>query len=105
MHVEITLKLLINSFSFPWRFTVYPQNYVKKEKIIREKQAGKLMLISSHILSDLDELSTEVIYIFEGKVQYNNAIEVLKEETGEKRLGRAIACMISQKELLASVNE
>ncbi|MBL7858762.1 MAG: ABC transporter ATP-binding protein [Cyclobacteriaceae bacterium] len=78
---------------------------VLKEKIIREKQAGKLLLISSHILSDLDELSTEVVYIFEGKVQYNNSIESLKEETGEKRLGKAIACMINQKELLASVSE
>ena len=76
-----------------------------KEKILREKQAGKLMLISSHIMSDLDELSTEVVYIFEGKVQYNNSIDLLKEETGEKRLGKAIACMISQKELLASVTE
>jgi len=76
---------------------------ILKDKILRVKHAGKLLLVSSHILSDLDEISTEVVYIFEGKVQYNNSIEALKEETGEKRLGKAIANMITQKELLATI--
>lgn len=76
---------------------------ILKEKILSVKHAGKLLLVSSHILSDLDEISSEVVYIFEGKVQYNNSIEALKEETGEKRLGKAIASMITQKELLATI--
>jgi hypothetical protein len=45
------------------------------------------------------------VYIFEGKVQYNNTIEALKEETRETRLGKAIAMLIRQKELLDSVTE
>jgi Cu-processing system ATP-binding protein len=76
---------------------------ILKEKILSVKYAGKLLLVSSHILSDLDEISTEVVYIFEGRVQYNNSIEALKEETGEKRLGKAIASMITQKELLETL--
>jgi Cu-processing system ATP-binding protein len=76
---------------------------ILKEKIISVKASGKLLLVSSHILSDLDEISSEVVYIFEGKVQYNNSIAALKEETGEKRLGKAIANMITQKELIDSV--
>jgi len=78
---------------------------ILKEKILHEKRLGKLIIISSHILSDLDELTTDVVYIFEGKVQYNNTIEALKEETHETRLGKAIAMLIRQKELLASVTE
>lgn len=78
---------------------------ILKEKIILEKDRGKLMLITSHILNDLDELSTEVIYIMDGKVQYSNAIELLKEETGEKRLGKAIVNMIKQKKLIDSIAE
>lgn len=72
---------------------------ILKDKIIREKSAGKLMIISSHILSDLDELSTDVIYIFEGKVHYHDALEDLKVQTGEMRLGKAIASFILQKKL------
>lgn len=67
-----------------------------KEKIQREKSKGKLFIITSHITSDLEELATDMIYLFEGKVRYNNSIDMLKEETGESRLGRAIASFISQ---------
>src|SRR5688572_2652746 len=76
-----------------------------KEKILEEKAKGKLLIISSHILSDLDELTTEMVYIYEGKVHYNNSIESLKEETQEKKLGKAIATMIGQKQLLDSINK
>lgn len=72
---------------------------ILKSKIIREKAAGKLMIISSHILSDLDELCTDVVYLFEGKIEYHDSLEDLKVQTGENRLGKAIANMISRKEL------
>ncbi|HEY3406311.1 MAG TPA: ABC transporter ATP-binding protein [Ohtaekwangia sp.] len=78
---------------------------ILKEKILHEKQRGKLMVITSHVLSDLDELASDVVYIFEGLIQYNDTIEKLKAETSEKRLGKAIATLIRQKELLASVIE
>jgi Cu-processing system ATP-binding protein len=69
---------------------------ILKEKIQREKSQGKLFVISSHILSDLDELSGDIVYLFEGKVQYNNTIAALKEETQEERLGKAMAVYINQ---------
>lgn len=72
---------------------------ILKEKILREKSAGKLFIISSHILSDLDELSTDVVYIFEGRIQYHDSLEDLKQQTGEARLGKAIAHMIMKKKL------
>ncbi len=74
-----------------------------KEKIQSEKEKNKLLIISSHILSDLDELTTDVIYIYEGQVHYNNTIQALKEETRETRLGKAIATMITQKQLIDSI--
>lgn len=69
---------------------------ILKEKIIREKSMGKLLIISSHILSDLDELATDVAYIFEGRMQYQDTITALKMHTGETRLGKAIAELMRQ---------
>lgn len=77
---------------------------ILKEKILEEKARGKLLIISSHILSDLDELATDLVYLFEGKVQYNSPIHALKAETQEKRLGKAIAAMLGQKQLIDSIN-
>lgn len=78
---------------------------ILKEKIHEEKGRGKLFLISSHILSDLDELTSDMIYIFEGSVHYNNTINTLKEETQEQKLSKAIATMIGQKQLIDSINK
>jgi Cu-processing system ATP-binding protein len=74
-----------------------------KAKILDEKRNGKLIIVSSHILSDLDELATHLIYLFEGYVHFNNLIVSLKEETNEQKLGRAVATMIGQKNLIDSI--
>lgn len=64
---------------------------ILKEKIIAEKKKNKLILITSHILSDMDDLTTHVMYMLEGKMQFFKDIGSLQEETGELRLGKAIA--------------
>ncbi|MEP7164711.1 MAG: ABC transporter ATP-binding protein [Ferruginibacter sp.] len=64
---------------------------ILKEKIIAEKQHGKLILVTSHILSELDDLVTQVIYMQEGKLCFHKTIEALREDTGEEKLSRAIA--------------
>lgn len=67
---------------------------ILKEKIQKEKDAGKLIIITSHIMSDLDDLSTDIIYLYEGCIVYNNPVTRLKEETGHDRLGKAISKII-----------
>lgn len=62
-----------------------------KEKIIREKEKGKLILITSHILSELDDLITHIVYMQEGQLKFNKTTDVLREETGEAKLSKAIA--------------
>ncbi len=64
---------------------------ILKEKIITEKKNGKLILISSHILSELDELVTEVMYLQEGQLKFHKSINLLRKDTGEEKLTRAIA--------------
>jgi len=64
---------------------------ILKEKIIKVKSENRLILITSHILSDLDELTTQVMYLQEGKLEFFTDIEQLREETGELKLGKAIA--------------
>ena len=69
-----------------------------KQKIIKEKQNGKLILITSHVLSELDDLITEVFYMQEGKLLFHKKLSVLKEETGEEKLSKAIAKILSAQE-------
>lgn len=64
---------------------------ILKAKIKKERELGKLILITSHIMSDLEELTNQAVYIFEGEVYFNDTIENLKEITGESRFSPAIA--------------
>ncbi len=62
-----------------------------KEKVHRERDRGKLVLITSHVLSDLEELTTHVLYLREGRKEFHESLPVLLERTGEPKLSRAIA--------------
>lgn len=64
---------------------------ILKEKILDAKRRRKLILITSHILSDLDELTTHVMYMQEGRMLFLKEIGQLRKETGEDKLGKAIA--------------
>lgn len=68
-----------------------------KEKMLKEKNKGKLILITSHVLSDLDELVDEVIYLQDGYINFQKNIEQLKQDTNETKLSRAIARVMGYK--------
>ncbi|RYF89920.1 MAG: ATP-binding cassette domain-containing protein, partial [Chitinophagaceae bacterium] len=70
---------------------------ILKDKITREKENGKLVLITSHVLSDLDDLVTQVIYMQDGRLQFLKTIDELKSETGEAKLAKAIASVMVKK--------
>lgn len=65
-----------------------------KEKIQQEKERGKLILITSHVLSDLDDIVTEVIYLQDGKLKFHKSMEQLREDTDENKLSKAIAVVM-----------
>jgi Cu-processing system ATP-binding protein len=72
---------------------------ILKEKILQEKKKSKLILITSHILSDLDELTTHVMYLQEGKKIFLKDIDTLRQETGQDRLGKAIASVMKEEKM------
>jgi Cu-processing system ATP-binding protein len=69
---------------------------ILKEKIIQSKKKGKLIIITSHILSDLDELTTDVLYLQEGKMLFFKPIQTMRKETGEEKLGKIISSIMKE---------
>jgi Cu-processing system ATP-binding protein len=64
---------------------------ILKKKVRKEKANGKLLMITSHVLSDLDDIITQIIYMEDGKLKFHKSFEQLKEDTGEVQLSKAIA--------------
>ncbi len=65
-----------------------------KEKIDAEKSKGKLILITSHILSELDGLVTQVMYMQDGKLLFHKNMDELRADTGQQQLAKAIAAVM-----------
>lgn len=65
-----------------------------KDKIIKERANGKLILITSHVLSDLDDITSHIIYLQDGKLMFYKEVDDLKELTGEEKLNKMIATIM-----------
>jgi Cu-processing system ATP-binding protein len=70
---------------------------ILKAKIVKEKAKGKLTLITSHVLSDLDDLVSEIIYLQDGQLRFHESVAQLQEKTGEAKLNKVMAQIMSQK--------
>lgn len=64
---------------------------ILKEKIQEAVERGTSVVLTSHIMSEIEELATEVIFLVEGRVHFQGTMEQLRRTTGEQRLERAVA--------------
>lgn len=69
---------------------------ILKEKILKEKQKGKLILITSHLLSELDDLISQLVFMQEGQLVFHKNVEELKKETGEEKISKSIIHVLKQ---------
>lgn len=74
-----------------------------KDKIAKERANGKLILITSHVLSDLDGITSHIVYLQDSKLMFFRTVDELKRSTGEEKLNKVIAT-IMQKELPKTIH-
>jgi len=69
-----------------------PTSHIKLKDIILEKRKqGKTILLTTHILSDVEELADQVIYLMDGKILFQGSPEELMSSQKEVRIDKAIA--------------
>jgi len=67
-----------------------------KELIQKEKSKGKTILITTHIMSVVEELANEIVFLLDGKIYFKGSIAALKKQTENDNLEHAIANLISK---------
>ncbi len=67
-----------------------------KDLVLKEKEKAKTIILTSHIMSELQELADEIIFLLEGEIKFKGTIDSLLEHEGETKLERAIAELMSQ---------
>jgi len=69
-----------------------PISLIYLKKIIQEEKAkGKTILVTTHIMSLVEEIADEIVFILDGKIYFKGSIETLKKQTEQKNLEHAIA--------------
>lgn len=66
-----------------------------KDLIHSERKKGKTILITSHIMSFVEEVSDEIVFILEGKIYFKGSISELKSKTNQPDFEHAIASILS----------
>lgn len=73
-----------------------PISHLRLKNLINsEKEKGKTILITSHILSFVEEVSDEIVFLLEGKIYFKGTIPELKSKTEQPDFEHAIASILS----------
>jgi Cu-processing system ATP-binding protein len=67
-----------------------------KEIIQKEKDKGKTILITTHIMSFVDEVADEIVFLLDGKIYFKGTVDALKKQTNNDNLEYAIANLIAK---------
>lgn len=67
-----------------------------KEIIKQKKAENSTIIITSHILSEIEHLVDDIIFLHEGKIRFNNTLEKLIMNTKTDNLENAIASIMEQ---------
>jgi Cu-processing system ATP-binding protein len=68
-----------------------------KDKILRDRDAGRTFILTSHVLSELEELADRITFLLDGVAHFSGTQDELMTRTGEPTLERAIASLMRQR--------
>jgi Cu-processing system ATP-binding protein len=67
-----------------------------KDLVLKEKQNKKTIVLTSHIMSEVQELADEIVFLLEGEIKFKGTIESLLKDQKETKLERAIAELMNE---------
>src|SRR5680860_35428 len=73
-----------------------PISHIRLKELIKtEKAKGKTILITSHIMSFVEEIADEIVFLLEGKIYFKGSISQLKTKTEQPDFEHAIASILT----------
>lgn len=74
-----------------------PASSVRLKNLLhKEKKRGKTILLTTHIMSEIEELADHLVLLVEGSVRYYGPKDDLLEAFEEQRLEKAVAKMMNE---------
>lgn len=67
-----------------------------RDLIHQEKEKGKTILITSHIMNFVEEVADRIVFLLEGKIYFDGTVSELKSSTGQQDFEHAIANLLTE---------
>jgi len=67
---------------------------ILKDRVLAERASGRTVIITSHVLPELEELADDVLFLADGTAQWHGPVRELLARTGQHSLERAIARLL-----------
>ncbi|HYV98708.1 MAG TPA: ABC transporter ATP-binding protein [Gemmatimonadaceae bacterium] len=78
---------------------------ILKQKIRTVRDEGRTVLITSHIMSELEELADDIAFLCDGALQFTGSVDALLSDTHEVRLEDAIASLMRKRRPIPSAGD
>lgn len=65
-----------------------------KDKILAERDVGRTVVVTSHVMSELETLADDIVFLLDGAVRFAGSLDALKDLTRQATLERAVANMM-----------
>lgn len=69
-----------------------------KELLIRERDKGKTILFTSHIIPTVEEIADELVFILEGNIHFTGTVGELNDSLQQSSLEKSIANLLQKQE-------
>ena len=69
---------------------------IVKDKVLAEKARGRTVILTSHVMSELEELADDIAFLVDGRIRFSGAVNLLKRVTRQLSLERAVAHVMEE---------
>lgn len=66
------------------------------DRIIEERAAGRTIILTSHVLSEVEQMADRIVYLIGGRVVIDASLRELIDQTGTTTLQRAVAARLTE---------
>ncbi|NPB08324.1 MAG: ABC transporter ATP-binding protein [Aquificae bacterium] len=68
-----------------------------KREILKRKEEGTAVLLTSHIVSEVEQMADRVLFLIEGEVRADHSVDYIKRETGTSTLEEALLKLLGER--------
>ena len=69
---------------------------ILRERMRREQAAGRLVIVTSHVIAELEELAQDIAFLIDGRLEFTGSVADLLARMGAPHVEPAIAQLLKQ---------